>query len=53
MLRLGDNTIVDFRALAGDPALHFVHANGFVAKTESRIPLAQVLKLAARSIVRT
>jgi len=52
MLRLGDNTIVDFRALAGDPALHFVHANGFVAKTESRIPLEQVLKLAARSIVR-
>ena len=51
MLRLGDNKIVDFRAIAGNPSLHFVHVNGFVAKTESLIPIEEVIELAARSIV--
>lgn len=51
MLRLGDNTLVDFRTVAGNPTLHFVHAHGFVAKTESLIPLEEVIELAACAIV--
>lgn len=50
MLRLGDNTIVDFRAIADDPAIRFVHATGFVAKTKTLIPLDEALKLAAQAI---
>lgn len=50
MLRLGDNTIVDFRAVDGNPDIHFIHANGFVAKTKSLMPVPQVVELAAQAI---
>ncbi|HKJ05338.1 MAG TPA: MYG1 family protein [Geopsychrobacteraceae bacterium] len=50
MLRLGDNTMVDFRALSGHKEIHFVHANGFVAKTGSLIPMEQAIELASQAI---
>ena len=49
-LRLGDNTIVDFRAIADDPEVHFVHSGGFLAKTRSRLPMQQAVELAGRAI---
>jgi hypothetical protein len=50
MLRLGDNTSVDFRAVAGNPEIRFVHANGFVAKTQTLLPLDQALELATQAV---
>lgn len=50
MLRLGDNTLVDFRAIKENPHIHFVHANGFVAKTKRKIPIEKAVALAASSI---
>lgn len=50
LLRLGDNLQVDFRAIAGNPEVRFVHVNGFVAKTRSLLPLDQVLELAGQAI---
>ena len=50
LLRLGDNSIVDFRAISNAPAVRFVHANGYVATTQELIPLEDVFQLAARSI---
>lgn len=49
-LRLGDNTIVDFRTIAEDPEVHFVHTSGFLAKTRTRLPMRQAVELAARAI---
>lgn len=51
LLRLGDNTIVDFRAIAGDPAVRFVHSSGFLAKTHERLPMAAAVELASRAIL--
>jgi len=51
MVRLGDSMIVDFRSVATDPEIRFVHVNGFIAKTRSLIPLEAVLKIAAQAIV--
>ena len=51
LLRLGDNRMVDFRALEGNPAVRFIHANGFVAKTCTLIPQDAVIELAARAII--
>ncbi len=50
MLRLKDFEIVDFRAIADNPEVRFVHANGFVAKTRSLIPLEAVIRLAAAAV---
>lgn len=50
MLRLGDNKNVDFRSIKENPHIHFVHANGFVAKTKHLIPIEKVVALAASSI---
>lgn len=50
LLRLGDNTIVDFRAIAGHPDVSFVHGNGFLAKTHLRLPLQEVISLACQAI---
>lgn len=50
LLRLGDNTIVDFRAIAGHPDVSFVHGNGFLAKTHLRLPLQEVIALACQAI---
>jgi hypothetical protein len=49
-LRLGDNTSVDFRAIATDPAVRFVHAGGFLAKTHARLPVQRAVELAGRAI---
>jgi len=51
MLRLGDHRNVDFRAVAGNPQIRFVHANGFVAKTRTLLPLEQALELATHAVV--
>ena len=51
MLRLGDNRMVDFRALEGSPQVRFIHANGFVAKTCSLIPEEAVIELATQAII--
>jgi hypothetical protein len=50
MLRLGDNMNVDFRAVADNPEIRFVHANGFVAKTETLLPLNEALELATQAV---
>ena len=49
-LRLGDNTIVDFRAIAEHPAVCFVHSSGFVAKTHTRLLMQEAVELACQSI---
>ena len=53
LLRLGDNTLVDFRAIEKNSDVHFVHATGFVAKTKSLLPVEQVVELAACSIAQS
>ena len=50
MLRLGDNMMVDFRAVASNPEIRFVHVNGFIAKTRTLLPLDAVLDLASQAI---
>lgn len=50
LLRLDDHAAVDFLSLQDHPEIRFVHANGFLAKTRSRIPLEQVIQLAAQAI---
>lgn len=50
MLRLGDNASVDFRTVADNPKIRFVHANGFVAKTETLLPLEDALELATQAV---
>ena len=51
LLRLGDHSMVDFRLVANNPEIRFVHANGFVATTRTRIPQDQVLALAAGAVI--
>lgn len=51
LLRLGDNLMVDFRVLEGNPAVRFIHGSGFVAKTGALIPQDAVVKLAAQAII--
>lgn len=50
LLRLGDNFMVDFRALEGRDEIRFIHGNGFVAKTHDMIPMDEVVALASRAI---
>lgn len=50
MLRLGDNVNVDFRAVAKNPEIRFAHVNGFLAKTETLMPVEEALKLAAQAV---
>ena len=50
MLRLKNHRNVDFRVLEKHPAVSFVHANGFLAKTCRRLPLPEVLELVRLSI---
>lgn len=50
LLRLKDNFMVDFRSIAANPEIRFVHVNGFVAKTRSLIPLEDVVELASQAI---
>ena len=51
MMRLGDNMVVDFRPVASNPEIRFVHVNGFIAKTRSLLPLEVVLEIASQAIV--
>jgi hypothetical protein len=51
LLRLGDSSLVDFRAIADSPEVRFVHANGYIATTRTLIPPGEVMQLAARSVV--
>lgn len=50
LLRLRDNFMVDFRAIANEKEIRFVHGNGFVAKTRSLIPVDDVVALASQAI---
>ena len=50
LLRLGDNSLVDFRSISDSPAIRFVHGSGFLAKTHTRLPLSEVISLACQSI---
>ncbi len=50
LLRLKDHSAVDFRAIAANPEIHFVHANGFFAKTQTRMPVQEVVQLASQAI---
>jgi hypothetical protein len=52
MLRLGDNLMVDFRALTGHPEVRFIHASGFVAKTCTLLPQEKVIELAAQAVTK-
>ena len=49
-LRLGDNTLVDFRAIEAFPEVRFVHASGFLAKTHALLPMEEAVHLASRAI---
>lgn len=51
LLRLGDNTFVDFRAIKKNPEVRFVHGSGFLAKTHARLPLQDVIELACQAII--
>lgn len=50
LLRLGDHRQVDFRALTNNPAIRFIHGNGFVAKTYKLLPQEEVICLAAGAV---
>lgn len=50
LLRLGDSSLVDFRAIADRPEVRFVHATGYVATTQTLISPERVIELAAQSI---
>ena len=50
LLRLDDHAAVNFLKVADHPEIRFVHANGFLAKTHTRLPLSQVISLAALAI---
>ena len=50
LLRLGDNTFVDFRVIENNPEIRFVHSSGFLAKTNTRLPLEEVIELACMAI---
>ncbi len=50
LLRLDDHAAVDFLTIEDHPEIRFVHANGFLAKTRTRLPLEEVLQLAAKAI---
>jgi len=50
LLRLGDNTIVDFRVIENNQEILFVHGSGFLAKTHTRLPMEEVVELACMAI---
>jgi len=51
LLRLGDNTIVDFRVIENNQEIRFVHGSGFLAKTHTRLPMEEVVELACMAIM--
>lgn len=50
LLRLGNNTQVDFRLVASHPQIRFVHFNGFMAKTRTLLSLSEVLPIVSAAI---
>lgn len=50
LTRIDDHPRVDFRRLAGDERISFIHGNGFVAKTAGRYPREHLTSLLKRSI---
>lgn len=50
MLRLDEHAAVDFTALAGEAEISFIHANGFLAKTHTRLEHEAIIRLARRAI---
>ena len=50
LLRLGDNTFVDFRTIIESPEIRFVHSSGFLAKTHRRLPMQEVIPLASLAV---
>jgi hypothetical protein len=50
LLRLGDNTLVDFRTIVESPEIRFVHSSGFLAKTHTRMPMQDVIPLASLAV---
>ena len=50
LLRLGDNTIVDFRVIENNQEIRFVHGSGFLAKTHTRLAMEEVVELACMAI---
>ena len=50
LLRLGDNTIVDFRVIENNQEILFVHGSGFLAKTHTRLHIEEVVELACMAI---
>lgn len=51
LLRIDDNTNVDFRVLGDHPDIRFVHMNGFLAKTHRLMPMQDVITLASGAIM--
>jgi len=50
LMRLDDNSSINFRKLNGEPAMRFIHANGFTASTKEKISLNEILVLMEKSI---
>jgi hypothetical protein len=50
LFRFDDHPSVDFTRLREQDEMKFVHASGFVGKTEDRLPLNEVLDLAAKAV---
>jgi len=51
LLRLKEHAAVDFLRLKDQADISFVHANGFLAKTRTRLPINKVIELARLAIV--
>ncbi len=51
LMRLKDHKDVDFRLIDGDPAVRFVHANGYVASTQNMLPVDEVIDLVRRCVL--
>jgi hypothetical protein len=50
LLRLGNNPQVDFRRVTSNPEIRFVHFGGFLAKTRTQMPIADVLSIVTAAI---
>ena len=51
LVRIGDNTMIDFRSIARCPEIRFVHGSGFLAKTHTQLSLEEVLPLACQAVI--
>lgn len=51
LLRLRDNTMVDFRAIADLPGIRFVHSSGFLAKTAANLSMEEAISLSSQAII--